>query len=327
VCFNSKAQDVHFSQYFNLPLFTNPAYAGIHQNTKVGLIYRNQYQSMPAAYVNYGIVADFYTPKIHGGVGLKIVKDDEADGIIQNQEAAISYAYQNQINKKVAFRFGMEASYHINQLNVSKIVVYDMIDPKTGLVYQPLQSAETNIPHSSKQFFDVNSGLIFYNKDFYTALGVLHLAKPDDGFGKSHSLPLAINFQTGYIFRTNQKIKSADDWYFSPNLFFSSQNKMKEIYVNALAGLGNAQAGLGLRNSGKNRDALIFYLGFSNGTLKAGYSYDLNISSTYFYLRNGHEISIQYMFQKKKHAQGGNDWGGNETKSKNRRIKCPNFFR
>jgi type IX secretion system PorP/SprF family membrane protein len=323
----ANAQDGHFSQYFNLPLFTNPAYAGIHQNLKVGLIYRNQYQSMPAAYSTYGIVADVYSHKLQGGLGLKIIKDDEANGIIQNQQAALSYAYQNQINKNIAFRFGMEAAFHFNQLNVSKIVVYDMLDPRTGLVYQPIQAAENYTPQSSKQFFDVNSGLIFYNNDFYTALGALHLAKPNDGFGKAHQTPLAINFQGGYIFRTKQHITSKDDWYFSPNLFLSFQDKMKETYINALAGLGHAQTAIGFRNSGKNIDAVIFYFGFSNGIFKAGYSYDLNVSSKYFYLRNGHEISIQYLFERKKKTNLANNWSGNETKSKGRRIKCPKFFR
>ncbi len=325
--FSAKAQDVHFSQYFNLPLFTNPAYAGIHQQIKVGAIYRNQYQSMPAAYSTYGIVGDIYSHKLQGGLGLKIIKDDQANGIIQNQQAALSYAYQNQINRKIAFRFGMEAAMNFNQLNVSKIVVYDMLDPRSGLIYQPLQSAENYIPQTSKQFFDVNSGLIIYNNDFYGAIGALHLAKPNDGFGKSHQTPLAINLQGGYLFRTKQRIKSKDDWYFSPNLFLSFQDKMKETYINALAGLGHAQAAIGFRNSGKNMDALILYFGFSNGIFKAGYSYDLNVSSKYYYLRSGHELSIQYIIERKKRTSFGNNWTGNETKSKGRRIKCPKFFR
>jgi type IX secretion system PorP/SprF family membrane protein len=321
------AQDQHFSQYFNLPLFANPAYAGIHQHTKVGLIYRNQYQSMPGAYATYGVVADLYSQSIHGGLGLKIIKDDEANGILQNQQIAISYAYQNQINKKIGFRFAMEGAYHLNQINLSKIIVYDMIDPQTGRTILPLQTAETNLPHNSRQYIDVNSGVLIFNNDFYASLGAAHLAKPDDGFSKPHVVPLQINFQGGYIFRTKQKIKTADDWYFSPNLFFSTQNKMTEIYINALAGLGNAQAGLGIRKSGSNADALVFYFGFAKSDFKVGYSYDLNISSKYFYLRNAHEISIQYQFHKAKKGYYGNEWSNNETKSKNRRIKCPKFFR
>ena len=319
------AQDIHFSQYFSLPLLTNPAYAGIHNETKLGLIYRNQYNAIPASYATYGVSFDTYSNFMHGGIGVQVVKDDQANGMLQNHYAGLSYAYQNALSKKIAFSFGMEAMAHFNQINVSKIVVYNMISQQTGQIISSLQSVENiNFP-SSKFFFDVNSGAVIFNNNFYSGLGVLHLNQPNDGWQTSHSMPLAVNFETGYLFKPST-LKKDDAWYFSPNLLYLNQHGNHEINFTALAGLGHAQAGLGIRNA-SNMDALIFHFGFLTGTFRVGYSFDLNISTKYFNFRNSHEISLQYVFTKKKKTSDENNWSNNETNHARKRIKCPNFFR
>ncbi len=323
---NSKAQDVHFSQYFTLPMLTNPAYAGIHNESKIGLIYRNQYNALPSSYISYGVCYDAYSPKLHGGIGLEVVKDDVGNGILQNQHAAFSYAYQNAITKKIAFSFGMEAICNFNTINVSKIVVYDMLSQQTGDVIQSLQNVENFNSATSKIFMDVNAGGVIFNDNFYAGFGITHLAKPDDAWVGSHIVPMLLNLQAGYLFRPKDVKKRNDTWYFSPNIYYLNQQNMHEINFTALAGLGNAQAGIGYRNA-SNGDAMIFHLAFLNGIFRIGYSYDFNISTKYFSPRNAHEISIQYIFKRKKRTTGENDWSINETNNKNHRIKCPNFFR
>ena len=50
------AQDLHFSQFFNSPLTTNPANTGFipDANYRVGINYRSQWTSVPAPYTTSG---------------------------------------------------------------------------------------------------------------------------------------------------------------------------------------------------------------------------------------------------------------------------------
>ena len=309
-----------------MPLLANPAYAGIHHETKLGLIYRNQYNSLPLSYSTFGFTFDYYSQALHGGVGLQVVKDAQADGILQNQNAAVSYNYQNALTKKIAFSFGMEFMMHFNSLNTSKIVVYDMLNQQNGSIYQSLQMAEPSSIPSSKVFADFNAGTVIFNNNFYAGIGFLHLSKPDDGWVSLHIIPMLFSFQTGYLFRPKTLRKKDDTWYYSPNLYFTHQQNMHEINFTNLVGLGNFQTGIGIRNS-TNMDALIFHIGFLTDNFRIGYSFDLNIATTYFTPRNAHEISIQYLIKNKRKTSAENDWGKNETNHNLKRIKCPNFFR
>ena len=322
----SEAQDVHFSQYFTLPLLTNPAYSGIHNQTKVGLIYRNQYNALPSSYISYGACYDVYVPTMHGGISLEALKDQVGTGILQNEHVGLSYAYQNAINRKIAFSFGMQALCNFNFINASKIIVYDMLSQQNGNTIQSLQNVENFNTPSTKIFMDINAGGVIFNDNFYTSIGLSHLAKPNDVWVGSHTIPMLLNLQAGYLFRPIDAKKRNDSWYFSPNIYYLKQQKMHELNITALAGLGYAQAGLGYRNAG-NADAIIFHLAFLNGIFRIGYSYDFNISTKYFSPRNAHEISIQYIFKHQKKGVGENEWGRSETNNKRKRIKCPNFFR
>jgi type IX secretion system PorP/SprF family membrane protein len=180
---------------------------------------------------------------------------------------------------------------------------------------------------SSKVFADINAGGLIFNDNFYAALGAAHLARPDDGWVQSNVIPIQTNLQAGYIFKPKKLEKNDNEnWYFSPNIYFLSQQKMHEINITALAGLGYAQAGIGYRNS-TNADAMIFHIAFLNNQFRIGYSFDFNISTKYYLPRNAHEISIQYLFKRKRKGVDENNWSQNETNHRNRRIKCPNFFR
>ena len=57
----SKAQDLHFSQYFNAPLLINPANTGFAPDVdyRVGINYRNQWASItPNPYKTMGVWGD-----------------------------------------------------------------------------------------------------------------------------------------------------------------------------------------------------------------------------------------------------------------------------
>src|SRR3954463_15139387 len=59
----SYAQDIHFSQFFEAPLYRNPALAGIvHGDYRVQTVYRSQWNSITDAYHTTSMNAEYKLP-------------------------------------------------------------------------------------------------------------------------------------------------------------------------------------------------------------------------------------------------------------------------
>ena len=58
-----KAQDIHFSQFFETPLWRNPSLAGIYNgDIRVQAVYRDQWNSVTNAYRTGSLNAEFKMP-------------------------------------------------------------------------------------------------------------------------------------------------------------------------------------------------------------------------------------------------------------------------
>ena len=69
------AQDPIFSQFYSAPLQINPAFAGLSENPRLGLIYRNQWPFVDQSfktYVTYNLAYDQYFSKLKSGFGLEL---------------------------------------------------------------------------------------------------------------------------------------------------------------------------------------------------------------------------------------------------------------
>src|SRR5215211_3727406 len=57
------SQDIHFSQFFEAPLYRNPALAGIiHGDIRVQTVYRSQWNSVANAYKTSSVNAEYKLP-------------------------------------------------------------------------------------------------------------------------------------------------------------------------------------------------------------------------------------------------------------------------
>src|SRR5436190_3497575 len=87
-----KAQDLHFSQFFNSPLTTNPANTGFIPDVdyRLGAHFRNQYSSiLPAPYKTLSIFADGQLMRNRFengwlGVGAVILSDQAGSGSLRS---------------------------------------------------------------------------------------------------------------------------------------------------------------------------------------------------------------------------------------------------
>ena len=105
-------QDVHFSQYFNNPLFINPAYAGNGINyVRASVFYRNQWNSVASPFRSESFAVDKAVKRF--GFGVLITNNSAgSDGIRQtNFLGNITYIQpldEEKINKiAIGVQFGI----------------------------------------------------------------------------------------------------------------------------------------------------------------------------------------------------------------------------
>ena len=73
--FEAKAQDPQFSQFYAAPLFHNPAFTGAAHKGRLVANYRNQWPSIPGAFVTTAFSVDNYFKSYNSGFGLSAYKD------------------------------------------------------------------------------------------------------------------------------------------------------------------------------------------------------------------------------------------------------------
>src|SRR6188768_1352132 len=84
---NVNGQDPHFSQYFNTPLYVNPANAGNGiEYMRATLIYRNQWASVASPFVTEGFLIDKTVNRL--GFGFLAVKNSAGKSSIKQLQLA-----------------------------------------------------------------------------------------------------------------------------------------------------------------------------------------------------------------------------------------------
>src|ERR1700691_1274018 len=81
--FEGLAQDHMYSQFFNSPIYLNPALTGQFEgDLRMNLIYPNQFPSVPPSFNYLSASVDYNIPKFGGGVGLLITRSSEGTAFL-----------------------------------------------------------------------------------------------------------------------------------------------------------------------------------------------------------------------------------------------------
>ena len=118
---NSFGQDLHFSQFFNNPLLTNPANTGFIPDAdyRLGASYRNQYSNIMAVpYKTISIYGDaqVFRNRIETGwlgLGGVILRDVAGTGSLTSTKAYASVAYHQQLGLSSL----LSAGFHVGWAN------------------------------------------------------------------------------------------------------------------------------------------------------------------------------------------------------------------
>ncbi len=78
------AQDPQFSQFFNAPLYLNPAFTGATQSNRVILNHRLQWPNLPQTFATYALSYDIMRPELRSGFGVLITTDKAGSAALRN---------------------------------------------------------------------------------------------------------------------------------------------------------------------------------------------------------------------------------------------------
>jgi len=297
------AQDLHFSQFFNSPLTTNPANTGFipDGNYRVGINYRNQWASVPVPYKTMSAFADFQLFRdrlTYGwvGVGGVILRDVAGSGNLSSTKVYGSVAYHQLLGQSSLLSLGFNVGSANKRVDLGKLTFGDQWNGK--FFDSQLPTAEP-ITQSKVNYFDMQVGMnyaYFPTDNIYIngGLSVQHVNKPRESFYEGNN-----QIARRYIGFLNAIIKLSDKVIVNPAAYYGRQAGSREMVVGGnaaynLSGDGTKQVFGGAYY--RFDDAAVFLVGYEIARVRMMFSYDVTTSQLAASngRRGAYEIGIIY---------------------------------
>jgi len=321
-----KAQDLHFSQFFNSPLSTNPANTGFIPDAdyRIGAHFRNQWAAILASpYKTLSVYGDaqLFRDRFQNGwlgLGGLLLSDQAGTGGLKSTKIYGSLAYHQMLGLSSLLSAGFNVGWANKRIDQSKLTFPDQFN---GIFFDNTisSSAGSGIVNNNVSYFDMQVGLnyaYFPDENTYINAGysIHHVNRPHETFFSD--APDSSRIAMRHIGFINALLKVNDRVIINPNAYFTTQAKSHELMIgmNAnydLGGGGEKQliAGLYYRSG----DAFVPMVGFEISNIRFTFSYDVTTSGLKNY--NNSQGAQEFNLMKK----------GFYSNSSSRQVLCPSF--
>jgi type IX secretion system PorP/SprF family membrane protein len=298
------AQDLHFSQFMNSPLVTNPANTGFipEGDYRLGANFRNQWSSVMAIpYKTMSVFGDVQVAEKENswvGLGGVIMRDVAGSGNLTSTKVYGSVAYHQMLNLGSLLSMGFNVGWSNKQINVANLKFPDQFD---GHFFDSHLPTSVALAANNISYLDIQAGLNYaYFPDektyFNFGFSTMHINRPRESFfdeqpGISNRIPVR---HTAFI---NGSFKLNDQWIINPNSYFSLQAKSYEWLVGANARYNLSGDGENILIGGlyyRSSDAVIPMVGLGYKDFVFTFTYDATISTlkNYNNSRGAFELSL-----------------------------------
>lgn len=305
-----KAQDIHFSQFFETPLWRNPSLAGIYKgDIRVQAVYRDQWNSVTNAYKTGSLNAEVKLPIGNSNdfitTGLQVLYD-KAGTIgwtsthvlpVLNYHKSLSY------EKNQYLSLGFMGGIVQRRFDPSKVTTNSQYD-NGGL--------GENFSNTKYNYADGSVGLSYnstlgenINNNFFVGVAYHHFTKPDNSFYQNTGIVL----QPKLVLSSGFRFGVSDYAYMTIQADHSIQGGFNETIGGVMYGLkigsDSDDPAYTIHAGGLMRwnDAIIPVVKLDYDPFSVALSYDVNISKLKpsSYGRGGFEISVSFTgFRKSK---------------------------
>lgn len=296
IIMNSTAQDLHFSQWFNSPLTTNPANTGFIPDAdyRLGANYRNQWSTiMSVPYTTMSIWGDAQVlrNKIENGwlgLGGVILRDQAGSGTLTSTEVYGSVAYHQMLGYSSLLTAGFNVGWINKRINITNLKFPDQFD---GKFFDNTQPTSVQIDQPNVNFFDMQVGMNYAyfptNKIYMNAgLSVQHINSARESFFSTDPAGFNAIIPKRYIGFLNGSFKTSDMVIINPMGYYTNQAGASEtvIGLNAqynLLGDGDQQLIGGIYY--RVGESVIPMIGFVYKNIKLMFTFDITTSSLSHY--------------------------------------------
>ncbi len=299
----SRAQDIHWSQFDDNPIYQNPGNTG-QFNGDIRFVgnYRDQWRSVTVPFNTISVSTDANMAFNRNlGVGMMLFHDVVGDGKFRTVEVQgnVSYLLKITSDSMHTLRPGFNVGLNHRQLNSDQFYFDNQFN---GIQFDPSLPTNESFLSDKRSNFSFGVGTIYqyYKDERFNITGgfaLFNVNRPDQGFfGTKIQRDRRLNVFVKGIYKLNY------DWDILPSMQFSVQGVYREFILGARAKytlvnrLGEYRAlygGLFYRN----KDAAYLSVGMDYQNWFVGMSYDINFSKLVpaSRLRGGFELSVRYI--------------------------------
>ncbi|MCO5287359.1 MAG: PorP/SprF family type IX secretion system membrane protein [Chitinophagaceae bacterium] len=284
-------QDLHFSQFFNNPLLTNPANTGFIPDAdyRLGASYRNQYSNiMNVPYKTFSIFGDAQVMRNrieNGWIGLggAILRDVAGSGSLTSTKIYGSIAYHQMLGISSLLTAGFNVGWANKRIDVTKLTFPDQFD---GHFFDATLPTQVQLAANSVSYFDMQAGINYAyfpteNTFINAGYSIHHVNNPEESFFVNNGSSVN-RVAMRHIAFLNGIFKVAENVIVNPNIYYTNQASSSEL----LAGINGA---LNLSGDGEKQlvaglyyrygDAIIPMVGLEINNVRFTFSYDATMSS------------------------------------------------
>ncbi|MFT5384281.1 MAG: type IX secretion system PorP/SprF family membrane protein [Saprospiraceae bacterium] len=278
--FSGNAQDGHYTQIFQNPLYLNPALIGSGQEAiRIGGIYRSQWQSIKAPYSNSGIFAD---AKI-GNFALGFITNKSKAGLTgyKKLNALLAAGYRKEVGDGNNF-LSIGAQIGLNQISIDPIHLTFDDQYVPGFGFDETLLTEEGFINNSMKMTDLNVGLAYHFDTDVTVpvrgevgLAIYHANAPQaTSFnGEIMDFPRKLVLHGSANFQVNKSFG------LEPVLMIAGQGSAREfIYGLNLGFHMSDNTGFFIGVASRYKDAVLFTARVKIRKLTLGFGFDYSTS-------------------------------------------------
>ncbi len=279
------AQDVHWSQFYDNPVFLNPASSGNFKGTsRFHLQYRDQWRSVTKPYQTFSFSYDTrFSKKPQLGLGLLVLNDASGDGKFKTLEIQLAPSYRKILNRDSSDVLSFGAQIALNHRNFTFPNFY-FDEQFNGVNYDPDLPITEELITDKRTNLSLGLGGMYRHrfdrkKSIEGGISALNINQPNQGFyGEKVKRDLRLCLFANLDLRLKDKLNLL------PGILLQRQGTYTELIV-------GSRVKYTLKNEEKNykavyagaffrtKDAFFLSLGLDYNKWYFGLSYDVNVSS------------------------------------------------
>jgi len=163
------AQDLHFSQYELVPTQLNPALTASDPDwdTRLGLVYRDQWRSVPVTYQTAQLFYDrkldlAFLPQGEWGLGATFLHDQAGDGQLSWSQLGLRLSYGVALNQQHRIALGLGTDVGQRAIRLEQLAFEDQYN---GEVFDPNSLTAEQLDRSAAGFASLQAGVLYQWED------------------------------------------------------------------------------------------------------------------------------------------------------------------